>query len=184
MQWKLSDFPVTISACRKTAPLASWMFSLRKLKSHSPTWVLLQRQCQHNQFSWAGSIASISEEALQHSAACCLMKQVAVVIKKPVLPYRFGHGSHYGPLHSEKSRSCYRSGMVSKPWSSASKVMQCFGDLAKAQARMAGLSINVDQDSAIFLSALQNKAKIAEKNIPNAIRWKAERSASLAGLGI
>lgn len=86
VQWKLSAFPVTISACRNTdslpAPLASWMFSLRKLKSWPPAWGLLQRCCQHNQFSWAGLIASISEEAVEHSGASCLMKQVAVVIKK------------------------------------------------------------------------------------------------------
>lgn len=35
--------------------------------------------------------------------------------------------------------------------------MQCFEDLAKAPAWMTGLSINVDQHSAIFLSAVQNK---------------------------
>lgn len=35
--------------------------------------------------------------------------------------------------------------------------MQCFEDLAKAQAWMTGLNTNVDQDSAIFLSAVQNK---------------------------
>lgn len=86
----LSCNSVCLQKHRQAAPLASRMFNLRKLKSRPPAWGLLQR---HNSFSRAGSTASISEGAVQQSGASCLMKQVAVIIKKPVLSHKFGHSS-------------------------------------------------------------------------------------------
>lgn len=143
---------------RQAAPLARWMFNLRKLKSQPPAWRWLQRHCQHNQFNWAGLRASISEEAVQHSGASCLMKQVAVVIKNPVLPYKFGHGSKLWPFSLGKGPT------LLQQWDGEETLIRRIQSHAvplETQQRprhgWLGLSINVDQDSAIFLPALQNK---------------------------
>lgn len=123
---------------------------------------LLPRGCfkgtgstSESQQSWFDS--SISEEVAEHTGASCLMKQVAAVIKNPVLPNRFEQDSNYSSFYSQKGHPCYMSRMMRKPWPSSSKVTQHFGDLAETRAWTAWLRTNTDWDSAISFLALQNE---------------------------
>lgn len=114
------------------------MFNLRKLKSQPPAWGLLQRHCQHNQFSWAGLIASIPEEAAKHSGASCLMKQVAVVIKLLYSHTNLGMAPNMALFTQKRANPATTVGWWGNPDQAHPKSHSTFGDLAKAQAWMTG----------------------------------------------